>query len=115
MLFQLSRDCPNQEDEHLWPSIEIMGESISHSRIGGLPGRQDSKRAGEFYSDLVAMEEKISIRWFPGPDMYEALGLAAKRGISEVKNLFLAAGNDAEAVESITSVNRLASRMTATR
>jgi hypothetical protein len=39
--------------------------------------------------------------------MYHALRLAAKRGMSEIKPLLLAAGNDRKCMDDITSIDYL--------
>ena len=92
-----------------------MGENISHSQISQPSGGQASVAEGASPSNPVTMEEKIIVKWFPGPDMYKAIGLAAKRGISEVKALLLAAGNNPETIENITSITRLVSKMSITQ
>jgi len=43
----------------------------------------------------------VLIGWFPGVDMYEALRVAAKRGVEDIKNLLLGAGNDPHVLDKI--------------
>jgi len=51
------------------------------------------------------------VKWFPGVDMYEALRIAARRGMEDVIKLLLAAGNDAKFLERNTSLSKLMSNM----
>lgn len=51
------------------------------------------------------------LKWFPGINMYKALGVAAKSGIDDVLKLLFLAGNDIEFLKKDGSLSRLMSEM----
>jgi hypothetical protein len=52
-----------------------------------------------------------TVRWFPGAQMYRALGIVAKRGMVDIRRLLIAAGNDPVIIDRVVSVNQLVSQL----
>jgi hypothetical protein len=51
------------------------------------------------------------IKWFPGVNMYKALGIAARLGVEDVVRLLVTAGNDINFLDRTFSLSRMISKM----
>ena len=81
----------------MWPSIHVEGETLSESEL-------KSPR-------LLALEQRTTVKWFPGHTMYESLGKAARQGMEKIIQLLLLAGNETRFLDRNISLSKLMSNM----
>ncbi len=111
MQVQLSILSDRCRDSIILPAIHFFGESVSRAEVGlslipqMLPSSSTMRLKHPF-------TEKAIVKWFPGVNMHKALAVAAKRGMDDVRSLLIAAGNDTNIIDRITSITQLVSRMT---
>jgi hypothetical protein len=104
---QLSKLPKSEEDEAKWPPIRIMDkrESLAACRLSAI--REDNK----FSCGTVLSEQRTVVKWFPGINMYKALGRAAESGIDGVLKLLILAGNDIEFLGRNPSLSKVMSKL----
>jgi hypothetical protein len=64
-----------------------------------------------FCSGTVISEQITIVKWFPGINMYKALGNAAKSRMEDVPRLLILAGNDIKFLERNITLSRIMSKM----
>jgi hypothetical protein len=101
----------NEEEDQKWQPIYVIGDPVSLTEPVVPESAQPNAEPGDNPSALVISEQRTMVKWFPGVDMYEALGIAARRGMEDVIKLLLAAGNDVKFLERNTSLSKLISNM----
>jgi hypothetical protein len=84
------------------PPIIVSGESLTKSE---LDISFDPRRCGKQHTSSTI------VRWFPGAQMYRALGIVAKRGMEDIRRLLIAAGNNPASIDRIVSVSQLVSQL----
>jgi len=90
------------DEEKLLPPIIVSGESLMRSE---LDISFNLRRTGTQHSPST------TVRWFPGAQMYRALGIVAKRGMEDIRRLLIAAGNDPFIIDRVVSVSQLVSQL----
>jgi hypothetical protein len=90
------------DEEKLLPPIIVSGEPLTRSE---LDISFNLRRTGTQHSPST------TVRWFPGAQMYRALGIVAKRGMEDIRRLLIAAGNDPVSIDRIVSVSQLVSQL----
>ena len=91
-----------------WLPIHIAGDAVPINTLvsKAMPGTNRTRRCrGTSTNNNSQPSATVLISWFPGIDMYEALRIAAKRGVGDIKNLLLGAGNDPHVLDKIFGVD----------
>jgi hypothetical protein len=74
--------------------------------------RLSAIRVGNKFScGTVLSEQRTVVKWFPGINMYKALGRVAKSGVGEVLKLLILAGNDIEFLGRNPSLSKVMSKL----
>lgn len=95
------------EDDELWPPIHVRGGTLSLDETAAL----EKQRYGTFTYGILVSEQRTTVKWFPGVNMYKALGVAARSGMEDVIRLLIAAGNDFQFLDENASLSKLMSTM----
>jgi hypothetical protein len=95
------------EDEESWPPIHVRGGTLSLDEMAALR----NQKYGTFAYGIVVSEQRTTVEWFPGVNMYKALGVAARSGMEDVVRLLIAAGNDYKFLDINASLSKLMSTM----
>jgi hypothetical protein len=99
---------PNSgKDDELWSPINVVDNIVSPAkcRFSAMP------KNSTFCYGAVISEEITMVKWFPGINMYKALGMAAKSGMEDVLRLLILAGNDIKFLERNVTLSRIMSKM----
>ena len=91
----------------MWPPIHVSGEILSRAEIDD----RGLHELSNISQGAVISEQRTMVRWFPGVEMYRALGMAARSGMENVIRLLIAAGNDSKFLDRNTSLSRLMSQL----
>ena len=67
--------------------------------------------ASSYGGSAYFSEQRTIIKWFPGVNMYKALGVAARSGMEDVVRLLVTAGNDVKFLDRNFSLSRIMSKM----
>lgn len=89
----------------LWPPIRVMDQSASQAQCTHSVMQENSQMC---HGTLIS-EQRTTVKWFPGINMYKALGIAATSGMDEVLKLLILAGNDVEFLKGNASLSKLMS------
>jgi hypothetical protein len=95
------------EDDEMWPPIHVKGETLSKFDLTS----PDFTENGRF---SLPLEQRTTVKWFPGLTMYESLGKAARLGMENVIGLLLLAGNEVRFLDRNVSLSKLMSNMKVT-
>jgi hypothetical protein len=92
------------------PEIHVTGESIPRAEAGLSTLLAVEKHQSARTTDRIVID-RVTVKWFAGTSMHNALRIAARRGMSDVKRLLLAAGNDVDLIDGCTSLANSISKM----